>query len=198
MGLVDRAKNMILTPKEEWEVIASEEPNTGAIIGGYLVPLILAASITWVLGALIFGGAGGLMIGIAMAVGIIVIAIVSALLTAAIINALAKTFNSEPNMGRATQLVVYAMTPQLVAAILLFIPILGWLIFAVSGIYGIYLMYLGFKPVMKTPEEKVVPYMLVSMLVMYVGIGILFAILSAIIVGIVGMGAATMEGFDSY
>ena len=28
MNLVDRAKNIIMTPKTEWPVIAAEEPNT--------------------------------------------------------------------------------------------------------------------------------------------------------------------------
>ena len=194
MGLVDRAKNILLTPKEEWQVIASEEASAGSVITSYLVPLILIASATWIIGALIFGGTDGLMIAVIMAIGIVVIAILSVLITSAVINALAPTFASEKNMGRATQLVVYAMTPQLVGAILLFIPILGWLLFAVSGFYSIYLMYLGFGPMMKTPEDKTVIYMIVSLVALYVGMGILFAILSAIIVGIVGFGAAAVGG----
>ncbi|MBC8145148.1 MAG: YIP1 family protein, partial [bacterium] len=38
MGLVDRAKNILLKPKEEWQVIAGETPDTGAMVTGYMLP----------------------------------------------------------------------------------------------------------------------------------------------------------------
>ena len=39
MGLIDRAKNILLTPKTEWPVIAGESPSTGELMGGYVAPL---------------------------------------------------------------------------------------------------------------------------------------------------------------
>jgi hypothetical protein len=39
MGLIDRVKNILLTPKTEWPVIAGESPSTGDLMGGYVAPL---------------------------------------------------------------------------------------------------------------------------------------------------------------
>ena len=39
MGLVDRVKNILLTPKTEWPVIAGETSSTGDLMGGYVAPL---------------------------------------------------------------------------------------------------------------------------------------------------------------
>ncbi len=50
MNLVERAKNIIITPKTEWDVIAKEEPNIQQILFGYVLPLALIptiAAITW-------------------------------------------------------------------------------------------------------------------------------------------------------
>ena len=37
-----------------------------------------------------------------------------------------------------------------------------------AGLYGIYIMYLGFGPVLKTPADKTIPYMVVSFIVVIV------------------------------
>ena len=39
MDILQRAKNIIMTPKTEWTVIAAEEPNTAEIFKGYVLPL---------------------------------------------------------------------------------------------------------------------------------------------------------------
>ena len=39
MGIVDRVRNILLTPKTEWPVIAGESPSTGDLMGGYVAPL---------------------------------------------------------------------------------------------------------------------------------------------------------------
>ena len=50
MNIVDRAKNIIMTPKTEWTAIAAEEPNVGQIISGYVIPLALIPAIAAMLG----------------------------------------------------------------------------------------------------------------------------------------------------
>jgi hypothetical protein len=192
MGLVDRAKNILLKPKEEWEVIASEPPNTGAILTGYVLPFVVLAAALMILMTVLFGGMDGLIMGVAVGLMLAVIVVISVLLNAFVINALAPNFDSQKDMGRAVQLVAYSITPQLVGSVLLAIPILGFLIFSISGFYSIYLMYLGFTPIMKTPQDKVVVYMIVALLALYIGVGILFAIFSAIIFGALGLGAAAI------
>ena len=45
MNLIDRAKNIIISPKTEWDVVANEEPNIQQIITGYVFPLAIIPAI---------------------------------------------------------------------------------------------------------------------------------------------------------
>ena len=40
MAIVDRVKNICLTPNTEWPIIADEPTTTGDLITGYVVPLV--------------------------------------------------------------------------------------------------------------------------------------------------------------
>ena len=195
MSLVDRAKNIIVTPKTEWAVIASEEANAGSIFTGYVLPfLILDAAATFIGHAFIWGAGHYGDWAMKWAIYYVVLTFVNGALgvwlTAMVVNALAPSFGSEKNMGRAMQLVAYSMTPAWVGGLLGIIPIIGWL-GMLFGIYGLYLIYLGLPHTMKTPADKVVTYMVITILaliVVYVIIGMIYA---AIFMSIFGLGLAS-------
>jgi hypothetical protein len=195
MNIVDRAKNIILTPKTEWTAIAAEEPNVGQIISGYVIPLALIPAIAAMLGYGLIGRgmASSFTMGIAMAIIGFVVALGGVYLTAYVIDMLAPNFGSQKNFGRAMQLVAYSYTPAWVAGILNIIPVLGVLVL-VASIYGLYLMYLGFPHTMKTPDEKVVVYMVVSIVVLIVVYFVLTALLTAIVLGVFGLSTMSMIG----
>ena len=190
MNLVDRAKNIIMTPKTEWPVIAGETPNIGQIITGYVVPLALIPLVATILGGLLFEHYMSAGYVIAMGVVTFVVVILAVFLAAFVIDFLAPNFGSEKNLGRSVQLVAYSYTPAWVAGILNIIPALG-IIAALAGIYGIYLMYLGLPAMKNTPADKVVMYLVISIIVLLVIYFILAFILSAIVVAVVGIGAVT-------
>jgi hypothetical protein len=52
-------------------------------------------------------------------------------------------------------------------------------------------MYLGLAPIMKTPQDKVVGYLVVSIIVLIIVYAVIGAILSMIVLGIFGLSAAT-------
>jgi sterol desaturase/sphingolipid hydroxylase (fatty acid hydroxylase superfamily) len=195
MNIVDRAKNIIMTPKTEWTAIAAEEPNVGQIISGYVIPLALIPAIAAMLGYGLIGRgmASSFTWGIAMAIIGFVVALGGVYLTAYVIDMLAPNFGSQKNFGRAMQLVAYSYTPAWVAGILNIIPVLGVLVL-VASIYGLYLMYLGFPHTMKTPDDKVVVYMVVSIVVLIVVYFVLTALLTAIVLGVFGLSAMSMIG----
>jgi hypothetical protein len=192
---VDRAKNIILTPKTEWPAIAAEEPNVGQIISGYVIPLALIPAVGAMLGYGLIGRgmASSFTWGIAMAIIGFVVALGGVYLTAYVIDMLAPNFGSQKNFGRAMQLVAYSYTPAWVAGILTIIPVLGVLVL-IAGIYGLYLLYLGFPHTMKTPDDKVVVYMVVSIVVLIVVYFVLTALLTAIVFGVFGLSAMSMIG----
>ncbi|MBI5646733.1 MAG: YIP1 family protein [Ignavibacteriae bacterium] len=194
MSLVDRAKNIIVSPKNEWAVIAEESPDVGSIITTYVLPLAVVASIAAFIGYGIigvpipfFGGtSASITVGISQAVLNLILSVISVLLTAFVVDALAGSFASEKNFGRAVQLVAYSYTPMWLGGIFNVYPPLG-VIGSLFGLYGFYLIYLGLPHTMKTPKDKVVIYLIVTILVLLVIYFIIAAILTAIL-AVVGLG----------
>ena len=193
MDIFERVKNIIMTPKTEWLVIAAEEPNTAQIFKGYVLPLALIPAIAHIIGLSVIGR--GMMSsfswGIAMGLIQFILAFVGVYLSAYVIAYLAPRFGSQQDMGRAVQLVAYSYTPAWVAGILSIVPALGVLVF-VGGLYGLYLMYLGLPQMMKTPQDKVVGYLVVSIIAMIVIYWIISLLLTSIIFSVFGLSAMTM------
>jgi len=190
MALVDRAKNIIVSPKTEWPVIAEEQPDPARLITGYILPLSLIPAVASFIGygligvtMPILGTIRGIDIGVAIAIRSILNAVIGVAVGAFVIDLLAESFKSEKNMGRSMQLVAYAYTPTLVAGIFSIVPLLG-LLTLVASIYGLYVMYLGFPVIKKTPPDKVAFYMVVSLLVLIVVFVVIGAILNLILGGV--------------
>ncbi len=188
MNLIDRAKNIITAPKNEWPVIAEETPDVGSITTGYVLPLALISAAAAFIGYWLFGMAffKGLSAGIAFGLQNLILTIVGVFVTALVVDLLAPSFGSEKDFGRSFQLVAYAYTPSWLGGILAIFPpiaVLGTLF----GLYSIYLLYLGFPVVKKTPQDKVVVYMIVTAVVLILVYFVIGAILTSIIVGIFGL-----------
>jgi hypothetical protein len=165
MNLVDRAKNMILTPKTEWAVVAAEPTPQAQLITGYVLPLAAVSAIAGFIGSSFIGLAGiyriPLMAGLGMALFQIVAAVISCFVVGFIIDALATTFGGEKNSLQAFKVAVYSYTPAWVAGVFQIIPFLGTLIAFIGALYAIYLLYLGLPRLMKAPEDKAIGYTIV-------------------------------------
>ena len=188
MNIVDRIKNILITPKTEWPVIASEPADPGQILMTYVLPLTAIPFVGYLLSGLF--GRLGLTYGIAMGLVQFLTAVIGVYIVAFVADLLAPNFGSEKNLGRSMQLVAYSMTPGWIAGILYVLPALG-LIVTVASLYGLYLMYLGLPVIKKTPQDKQVIYLvviIVSVLVVYMILGL---ILSGIVLGIFGLSALT-------
>jgi hypothetical protein len=193
MDILQRVKNIIMTPKTEWLVIAAEEPNTAEIFKGYVLPLAFIPAIAYIVG---FGVIGrGMMssfsLGIAMGLIQFILAFVGVYISAYVIAFLAPKFGSQQDMGRAVQLVAYSYTPAWVAGILSIVPALG-ILGLVGGLYGLYLMYLGLPHMMKTPQDKIIGYLVVSIIVLIVTYWIITLLLTPIVFSIFGLNVMTM------
>ena len=167
MALIDRAKNIIISPKTEWAAIAAEEPNSGAMVTGYALPLILLSAVASLIGYGFIASAWGINWGLYHAIMVIVMGLASIYITSFVVDALAPSFGSQKNSGRAMQLVIYSSTPAWIVGILNIVPVIG-MIGALFGLYGIYLIYLGLPHTMKTPQEKIAIYMIVTLVVLIV------------------------------
>lgn len=198
MNIIQRAKNILLTPNTEWDVIASETPDTGNIITTYVLPLsLLAAAAAFIgygfIGFSSFGvHVGGISWGLFYAITIIVNGILSVFITAFVIDALAPSFGSEKNMGRSVQLVAYSFTASWVGGLLAILPAIA-LIGGLVSLYGLYLLYLGMPKLKKTPPDKHVSYFVVSLLVLVVVYLVIGSVLSRILMGAMGLSYGTIR-----
>jgi hypothetical protein len=171
MSMIDRIKNIVLTPNTEWPVIADEPASTVGLIKGYVAPLAAVGAAAGFIGGSIVGRTGLFTgtyrvpfgIGLALAVYTLVAAIVGVVVIGFIINALAPTFGGQKDSGRAMKVAVYSFTPAWVTGILNIIPALGML-GVLGALYGLYLLYLGLPVLMKAPREKAVGYTAVTVI----------------------------------
>jgi len=186
MNLIERIKNIITTPKTEWQAIDAESQTVSSIISTYVVPLALAGAAAAFIGYSFIGidygffRMRGMEWGIKMAVLGLVSAIAGVIVTAYVVDALAPSFSSEKNINKSAQLVAYGYTPAFAGALLSVIPSLAWL-GSLFGLYGIYLMYLGLGPLKKTPEDKKVIYLVVTIVVLIIVYAVLGIILGTVL-----------------
>ena len=194
MGIVDRIKNILLTPKSEWDVIAAETTPTNTIIMSYVLPLAAVAAIAGFIGMSVIGMsmpfAGtyrvGFVGGLVAAIFQVVMAVVMVFVLAFIIDALAPTFGATKSMPQAIKVAAYAYTPVWVVSVLKIIPMLG-VVVLLAAIYAIYLLYLGLPRLMKGPEDKAAGYTAVVVVV-----SVILAIVIGTIAGMLTMGGMGM------
>ena len=193
MNLIDRAKNILITPQKEWDVIKGEQPNTSAIITGYVLPLAGAAAVAAFIGYAFIGvnwGFGirlkGMDWGLYQGLSVLLGALLSVFVCALIIDALAPSFGSEKNMGRSVQLVAYSFTPGWVGGLLAIVPALA-LIGSLAGLYGLYLLYIGLPKLKNTPQDKQGSYFVVPLITIIVVFILVGFIIGKILISIFGI-----------
>ena len=125
MSIIERVKNIIISPQKEWNIINTETPDTGKIITGYVLPLAGAAAIAAFIGFGLVGAYHGIGVrvkginwGLYEALSVLARTVISVLVSSLMIDALAPSFGSEKNMGRSVQLVSYSFTPAWVGGLL--------------------------------------------------------------------------------
>lgn len=185
-GLIERIKNIVLSPKFEWAVIAPEPTTIAQLYIGYAMPLsALAALLAFVHMSLIgvsmpFAGAirTPMAAGLAYAVAAFGFGLVGLFLVGLIINALAQTFSGERDQRQALKVAAYSLTPAWLSAVLALSPLLPTLLQLMAGLYGIYVLYLGLPILMRSPPEKAAGYTATVVICTFL-LGILFGVLSA-------------------
>jgi MFS family permease len=203
MAIVDRVKNICLSPSTEWPVIAAESGSAGSLISGYVAPLAAVGAIAGLVGGSIIGRTipfvGSyrvpIVAGVSLAIFTFVMAIVGVVILGLIINALAPSFGGEKNSMQALKVAVYSYTPAWVAGVLQIFPLLGML-GLLAALYGLYLLYLGLPRLMKSPEDKALGYTVVVVICAIVLSAVVFSI-GGVIAGAGAVGAGALGGFSS-
>ena len=163
--IFERVKQIVLKPKETWEVIAGEDSTLMSLLKEYLlilaaIPALAAFLGRWIVGVRIpFAGVYRFSFSASLLNAIIsyVFTIAGVWVLGKVISLLAPNFGAEKNDDGGFKVAVYTYTPILAAGVLYLIPSLSPIVF-IAGLYGLYLLYVGLPIVMKSPKEKTMAY----------------------------------------
>ena len=187
MNLVERVRRILLTPREEWQVIDTEPPTPSSLYTGYIMPLAAIGPIAQVIGYSVFGVSflgttyrtplgtaitGAIVSYALMLVGVFVLALV--------IDWLAPTFGGTRNQIQALKVSAYASTASWLAGVFAILP--GLRVLGILGLYSLYLLYLGLPVLMKTPAERAMGYtvlVVIAAVVLFMLVGLVAGALVA-------------------
>jgi len=187
-GLIERIKNILLTPSNEWPVIEREPTTIAEVYKGYILPLAAFAALMSFIGMSVIGISIGfgtfrvpLAAGLVAAVIRFIAFLIGAYLYALIIDFLAPTFSGQRDTRQALKTVAYTFTPAALGAIFVILPWLGMLLRLLLALYAIYILYLGLPVMMRSPKEKAVGYTAAVIVC-----AILAAVVLSIVIGVLG------------
>lgn len=195
--IINTAKQFIVNPKIEWQ-LAKQDTNTAQQhVMTYVLPLALISAVAIFIGVGLIGySVLGYRVqsvsgGLAQAIMSLVSILIGVYLSGFVIHKLAPTFNTSVTLDKAVKLVGFSYTAILLAGVLNIFPPLSFLTF-IGGLYSLYILYIGFKPMTNVSEEKSMSYFLVSLLVIVA----VYFIIGLILAGVIGvLGFTAFGGF---
>jgi hypothetical protein len=182
-NIVERVKNICISPDAEWSVIDGESASTASLLTGYVVPLAAVAAVAGFIGTSIIGitlpFVGSYRVpfvsGLVLVVLRVAFTAIGVVVCGMVIDGLAPTFGAQKNNMQAIKVAAYAPTAAWVAGILQIIPALG-VLSVLGALYSLYVLYLGLPRLMKAPQDKAIGYTVVVVItVILIGIVISFA-----------------------
>jgi Yip1 domain len=189
MNLVDRVKAILLTPRAEWPVIATEPGDVAYLFKNYVAILAAIPAIATFIGTALIGynvpGLGTIRVslfsGLLSAIIGYLLAFVVTYVVALIADALAPRFGGQQSFANALKLTVYSYTPGWLAGVFAIIPSLAFL--GILGLYALYLFWTGAPVLMRVPPERATGYT-AAVVVCGIVLGIVVAVIQAALIGI--------------
>ncbi len=181
MNIVERVKAILLQPKSEWQVIASEPGDTGYLFANYVAIVAAIPPVCSFIGGSIFGLGGirlGIFVGLIHAVIMYVLTLVGVFVVAYVIDYLAGTFDGQKNLKSAMKVSAYAPTAAWVCGVFNLIPALS--VLGILGFYSIYLLHTGIVALMKPPESKAIIYTIAVIVCVFIVYLVVFGIIGAL------------------
>jgi hypothetical protein len=170
MKLVERVRELLLSPRTEWAVIDAEPTTPAALYTGYVMPLAAIGPVAQVIGYSVFGlsvpflGTYRVPIGSAITSALVtyILSLIGTYLLGLMIDGLGPTFGAQRNPIQALKVAAYSSTPAWLAGVFALVPGMG--VLQLLGLYSVYLLYLGLPIVMKVPRDKTPSYTVVVIL----------------------------------
>ena len=171
INVIDRAKNILITPKSEWSVVEKEQYNNTTIFMSYVLPMLLIGGVATFIGQGLIGVRVGFgqstadvsngLVGMLL---FIVFGMVIVFAIAAAIDVLGPSFGVEKNWNKSFQLAAYSLTAAYVGSFFFIFPAL-WILVLLCALYSLYPLYTGLIVLKKTPADKLIAYFAIILIV---------------------------------
>lgn len=194
-GIIQRAKDILLKPKETWPAIAAEPATVQSIYVPYVLVLAAIGPIAQFVGGQLFGISilgvtyhpplGSALVSALLSYGL---TLATVYVLALVIDGLAPSFGGQKDQVQALKVSAYAATAGWVGGIFGLLPALA-IIGVLFGLYSLYLLYLGLPVLMKAPQDKALGYTVVVIIVAVV----LFLIVGAIVAALTAPSLVTIR-----
>jgi hypothetical protein len=177
MNAFMRAKAILVDPATAWLGIEKDIGDPAYLLSRYVAVLALIPALSSFVGAALIGvvapsGAtlrADLFDGLFGAIFSYATSCAIVLLLGLIIDLLAPLFGGRRDFEEAFKLAVYSFTPLWLAGIFLLLPGLRFLL--LTGVYGIYLFWLGVPRLTKVPEGQAVNF---TVIIVFCAAGLLY------------------------
>lgn len=164
--ILERAKLIILNPKDAWVAIKSEVDGIKDIYTKYLVVMAAIGPVASFLAGIIYRPKY-IFTWLVGAVVAYIFALVMVYLVALVLEFLAPKFGGTTTKTDGFKLTAYSYTPAYVGGILALLPALG-LLQILFGIYSLYLFWVGLPTLSTVPENKRVVYFIATLVAVFV------------------------------
>ena len=188
-AIIKRAIAIITKPNDEWQVIKNETMSIADMFTKYAIILAAIPAIAGFIGYGLIGisvGFGTFRIPLGRcliwAIFMYALSLVGVYLTAFIMDALAPSFGSQKDMNRSLKVVVFSWTPVWIAGILYIIPSIAVIVW-IASLYALFLLYIGMKSLKEPPQDKLMGYFIVTLVINVVVLFLVGFIVSTIAFG---------------
>ena len=188
-AIIKRAIAIITKPNDEWQVIKNETMSIADMFTKYAIILAAIPAIAGFIGYGLIGisvGFGTFRIPLGRcliwAIFMYALSLVGVYLTAFIMDALAPSFGSQKDMNRSLKVVVFSWTPVWIAGILYIIPSIAVIVW-IASLYALFLLYIGMKSLKEPPQDKLMGYFIVTLVINIVVLFLVGFIVSTIAFG---------------
>ncbi len=191
--IINTAKQFIVNPKSEWDVVKEDNSTASQHVITYVLPLALISAVAIFIGVGLIGyrvlgyRVQSVSGGLAQAIMSLASILIGVYVSGFVIHKLAPTFDTTVSLDRSVKLVGFSYTAILLAGVLNIFPPLAFFTF-LGGLYSLYILYTGFKPMTNVSDEKSTSYFIVSILVI-VGVYVIIGMILAGIIGVFGFTA---------
>ncbi|AKJ31434.1 Yip1 family protein [Caldimonas brevitalea] len=155
MNIVQRVRDILLSPRAEWPVIAAERHSIATLYLQYVAILAAIPAVAGFIGLAILGQTAHMtLLGalLRIAVGYVLwLAMVFGL--GLLVDAFAPAFGGRRHPLQAFKVAAYSLTPAMVTGVFMLLPSLG-VLSLLGALWSVWLLYNGLPVLMKVPQQK--------------------------------------------